>query len=120
MVIAITITSAYRPVGHIRSYLTSFLIWSSLGFVVSTVIYAIVLVVSAKFLVPITEGNQSIAGGVFIGTIVFIAPFIAAGVGLIGGGVFGLWKRMKTITTRPNQEAQVDSQGSRVLKIEGS
>jgi hypothetical protein len=84
MVVAINVAVLCRPAGHLRRYLASFLIWSSLGFVASTVVYAIMLVVSAKVWGQITAGKSSIAGGV--------APFVAAAAGLIGGGIFGLWK----------------------------
>jgi hypothetical protein len=92
MVVAINVAVLCRPAGHLRRYLASFLIWSSLGFVASTVVYAIMLVVSAKVWGQITAGKSSIAGGVVMGVIVFIAPFVAAAAGLIGGGIFGLWK----------------------------
>jgi hypothetical protein len=36
MSVAIVVTLLYQPAAHLRRYLTSLLMWSSLGFVVST------------------------------------------------------------------------------------
>jgi len=99
MLSAIIVTMLYRPAAHSRRYLTSLLIWSSLGFVVSTVVYAIMLVASVKVVDQIVAGRSSVVGGVVMGGMVFIAPFLAAAAGLIGGGVFGLWKCSRKSST---------------------
>ena|SRR5688572_32105784 len=95
MIVAIIVTALYRPAAHLRRYLTSLLLWSSVGFVVSTVIYILMLVASVKVMDQIVAGQPSVAGGVFMGGMVFIAPFVAAGAGLIGGAVFGLWRCLR-------------------------
>jgi hypothetical protein len=92
---AIIVTLLYRPAAKLRRYLTSLLIWSSFGFVASTVVYAILLVVSMKTLDQIIGGKPSVVGGIVMGVMVFVAPLVASAVGLIGGGVFGLRKSWK-------------------------
>ena len=92
---AIVATLLYEPLANLRRYLTSLLIWSSFGFVVSTIVYALFLVVSLKALGQIVAGKPSVGGGIVMGGVVFIAPLVASTVGLIGGGVFGLWRCLK-------------------------
>ena len=50
MVIVIAITILYPQCSHLRHYVTSFLIWSSLGFVTSIVVYFLVLFLSLKII----------------------------------------------------------------------
>ena len=92
---AIVVTLLYPPVAPLRRYVTSMLIWSSLGFIVSTVVYAILLVASARAFDQIAGGKPSVVGGVVMGGMVFIAPFVAAAIGLMGGGVVGVWRCWK-------------------------
>jgi hypothetical protein len=93
---AIVVTSLYRPAVYLRRYISSVLIWSSVGFVASTVVYFIVLVASAWAVGQVVGGKPSVVGGVAMGGMVFIVPFVAAASGLMGGAVFGLWKTMRT------------------------
>jgi len=93
--VAIVVTLLYGPAANLRRYLTSLLIWSSFGFVLSTGVYAIILVVSAKALDQIVGGKPSVVGGVVMGGLVFVAPLVASAAGLIGGGIFGLWRCLR-------------------------
>jgi hypothetical protein len=95
MVIVIAVTILCPQCSHLRHYVTSFLIWSSLGFVTSIVVYFLVLFLSLKIFDQIISGRPSVAGGVVMGGIVFILPFVVSVAGLIGGGTFGLWRHIK-------------------------
>jgi hypothetical protein len=94
--VAIVVTIVYKPVAHLRRLLTSLLIWSSFGFVVSTLAYVIALVISVKALDHVVSGKPSVVGGVVLGSMVFVVPFVAAAVGLIGGGVVGVRRCLKS------------------------
>ena len=108
MVIVIAITILYPQCSHLRHYVTSFLIWSSLGFVTSIVVYFLVLFLSLKIFDQIISGRPSVAGGVVMGGIVFILPFAVSAAGLIGGGTFGLWKHIKKAQKAAQQAAGTD------------
>jgi hypothetical protein len=89
MSIALALTSVYRPVAFLRPHLASVLLWSSLGFVVSTVAYAVVMVASVHAMGLVLGGKPSVPGGIAMAGIVFVGPFVASAVGLLGGAAFG-------------------------------
>jgi hypothetical protein len=84
-------TWVYRPASAYRRYITSILLWPSAGFVLSTIIYAAVLVVSVRAMDALLNGPSAL-GGVAMGAIVFIGPFVASAVGLAGGAAIGVWR----------------------------
>jgi hypothetical protein len=91
----IVFTFLYRPAAYLRRFAGSVLIWSTVGFVASTAVYVVVLIASARVFDQIVDGKTSVAGGVMMGGMVFIVPFVAAAAGLIGGAVFGLWRSLR-------------------------
>jgi hypothetical protein len=92
---AIFVTLLYRPVAGLRRHVSAALIWSCLGFVVSTVIYVLVLLGTLSVVEWAVGGKPSVIGGVVMGGMLFIAPFVAAASGVVGGAVFGLWRTLK-------------------------
>jgi hypothetical protein len=91
MCLALAGTFLYQPAASLRSHVLSVLIWSSLGFVASTIAYAVltVLVMLVMERAPAGGIAASMSGVAMVG-MVFIAPFIAAALGLVGGAVVGL------------------------------
>lgn len=79
----------------LRPYLASALLWPFLGFVLSTLTYVVVLVVAIKVMHVALGGRPSVVGGVAMGGLVFIAPFIAAAGGIVGGAALGIWRRWR-------------------------
>lgn len=88
----VVLTYAYRPIAILRPYAVSVLIWSSLGFVAATIIYALVAVGSLRVMDAALAGRPSVVGGIAMGGIIFVMPFVASGLGLIGGAAIGLWR----------------------------
>jgi hypothetical protein len=91
--IGLVVTSLHRPTAWLRPYLASVLLWSSVGFVVSTVVYGVALVASLLVMRKLTGGKPSVLGGIALGGIVFIAPFLAAAAGILGGAALGIRRR---------------------------
>ena len=85
-------TWLYQPAAGFRPYLLSILLWSSLTFIVSTIAYALVMVACSMAMERLFGGRPSAVGGVLMGLVIFVGPFVAAGAGLVGGGVFGAWR----------------------------
>jgi hypothetical protein len=92
MVTALVVTWLYRPASAYRRYILSVLLWSSAGFVLSTIVYAVMLVVSVRAMDQLLDGQPSVVGGVAMGGMVFVGPFVSSVVGLAGGAAFGLWR----------------------------
>ncbi len=91
MCIALAGTFLYEPAAYLRSHVLSVLIWSSMGFVASTIAYAglAVLVMLVMERAPAGGLAASLSGIAMVGML-FIAPFVAAALGLVGGAVVGL------------------------------
>jgi uncharacterized membrane protein YjfL (UPF0719 family) len=83
-------TWLYKPAGWLRPYVQSLLLWSSLSFVVSTVAYAGVMIVSVVVISRLVGDDPSTFGAIVIGALIFIGPFVAAAIGVLAGMVFGL------------------------------
>ena len=92
MTAAIVVTWVHRPIAYLRRYFLSILLWSSIGFVVSTLVYVILFVTSVSAINNLVHGGSSVAGGIAMGAVVFVVPFVAAATGVIGGAAYGLWK----------------------------
>ena len=82
---AILFATLWRPAAHLRPYLTSVLAWSSVGFVLSTLAYAGVLVAAVVTIQRLAGSRPSTVGGVLMAVVIFIGPFVAAALGLLGG-----------------------------------
>ena len=91
MLILLAITWLYRPAAQFRPYVASVLLWASLGFVVSTMVYAVLLVAALKALEAMPS-EWSTVTGLAMGALVFVAPFLAAGAGVLAGASFGVWR----------------------------
>jgi hypothetical protein len=89
---AVAVASLYRPAAFLRPYAVAVLIWSSLGFLASSVLYTIALVASAQAMNSVLHGAPSVVGGVAMGGMVFVVPFIASTAGVLGGAAVGLWR----------------------------
>jgi hypothetical protein len=93
MTVAVGLTFVYQPLQWLRGPLARVLLWSSIGFVLSTIAYAIGLIAALRVLeiLEITVGSRSsVVGGLLMGAILFVGPFVAAGFGIIGGAAFAL------------------------------
>ena len=88
--VAMVVTSFYQPAARLRPYLVSVLIWSSLGFALSTILYVGALAAAAVVMDRLLAGKPSTIGGIAMGIVVFIGPFVAAAVGLVGGTVIAI------------------------------
>jgi hypothetical protein len=89
---ALVVTCLYRPAKVLRPYVLSVLLWSSAGFILSTVVFVVVLAASAIAMNHFLDGRPSVVGGVAMGGVVFVGPFVASAVGVAGGAAFGLWR----------------------------
>jgi hypothetical protein len=98
--VAIVVTSLHRPAVWFRPYVVSVLVWSSLGFVLSTIVYAGVLVAAAVAMDRLLPGRASIIGGIGMGLVIFLGPFVAAAVGLFGGTVIGMRRTRRKVLCR--------------------
>ena len=96
--VAIVVTSLHRPGVWLRPYVVSVLVWSSLGFVLSTIVYAGVLVGAAVAMDRLLPGRTSIIGG--MGLVIFVGPFVAAAVGILGGTVIGMRRTRRQMLCR--------------------
>ena len=85
MGLAIAVASVYQPLRHLRGYIVSVLGWSSLGFVVATIVYAVILVFTMAAVDRFVPGMRSMIGGIALAVVIFIGPFVAAVAGLLGG-----------------------------------
>jgi hypothetical protein len=109
MGVALTVASMYRPMGWLRPYLPSALLWSSLGFIASTITYFVVLVVAFKVMSVTVGERPSVLGGIAMGGLVFIAPFIVAGGGIVGGAALGIWRRLnRSAASRAARQVAVE------------
>jgi uncharacterized membrane protein YjfL (UPF0719 family) len=97
MGIALLVTVLHRPAAWLRPYLASVLLWSSIGFVVSTAVYLLALVASVQLMDRILGGKPSTLGGIAMGMMVFVAPFVAAAGGLFGGAAIGVRRHWASI-----------------------
>jgi hypothetical protein len=75
-----------------RSHCVGVLLWSTIGFVLSTALYAVAAVALFGGLGKLFDGEPSAAGGIAMGLMIFVVPFVAAAVGVFGGVAFG-WRR---------------------------
>ena len=80
-----------------RPYCLSILLWSSIGFVLSTLVYALAAVAVVGGLSQLLEGEPSTVGGVATGLMVFVVPFVAAAVGVFGGAAYGVRRAFKNV-----------------------
>jgi hypothetical protein len=97
MSIAVAVASLYRPAAFLRPYAVAVLIWSSVGFIASAILYALALVLSVQAMDRATGRDPSIAGRVAMGGMIFVAPFVVSAAGLLGGTMVGVWRgRAKT------------------------
>jgi uncharacterized membrane protein YjfL (UPF0719 family) len=90
MVIGVGLTFLYQPLRWLRGYLARVLLWSSVGFVISTIAYAIGVIAALRLLELSVGSRPSVVGGIVMGAILFVGPFVAAGLGLVGGTAFAL------------------------------
>ena len=90
MAIAVAGSSVYRPIVPFRPYLVGWFIWSSLGFLVSTIVYVVLMVGAMAAMERFDGGRSSMLLGLMMAGVIFIGPFIAAAGGLLCGGAFGL------------------------------
>jgi hypothetical protein len=94
MAAALALTLVYRPAFAFRPYVASALVWSLAGFLLSTALYAVVLLASLRAVAALSNGGPSVVGGILGGALIFVAPFIASAVGLAGGAGLGLWRAL--------------------------
>ena len=87
---AVGLTFVYEPLRWLRRHLALVLLWSSVGFVVSTIAYAVGLVLTLRLFDRTVGSRPSIAGGIVMGAILFVGPFVAASLGALGGAAFAL------------------------------
>jgi uncharacterized membrane protein YjfL (UPF0719 family) len=97
LVAAIVVSSLYPPAAFLRRYLMAALLWSTIGFIVSTAAYVIAFVASVGAMSQLINGGPSVAGGVAMGLMVFVAPFVAAAIGVIGGTAYGVWRTHRMV-----------------------
>jgi uncharacterized membrane protein YjfL (UPF0719 family) len=90
MVVAVGLTFVSQPFRWLRPYLAGVLLWSSVGFVLSTIAYAVGLIAALRALETSVGSRPSVVGGILMGAILFVGPFVAAGLGLVGGAAFAL------------------------------
>ena len=91
MCIALAGTFLYQPAAYLRSHVLSVLMWSSIGFVASTIVYAVLAVLVMLVMEGAPAGGIAAAlSGVAMVGMLFIAPFVASALGLVGGAVVGL------------------------------
>jgi hypothetical protein len=95
MAMAIAITAAHRPWAWLRPYFVSALIWSSIGFVISNAVYVGIAVLAWTVLERLTAGGPSVIGGIAGAFLLFVAPFIAAAVGLAAGVTFAIRRKQR-------------------------
>lgn len=88
--VAILLASLYKPAAPLRPYLTAMLGWSCVGFVAATLVYAALFMASAFVLRRFVSARAPTTAGVMMGLLVFVAPFVASLVGVVGGAVFGI------------------------------
>ena len=94
---AIVVSSLHQPAAYLRRYFIAALLWSTIGFVLSTVAYVIAFAASVGAMSQLIDGGPSVAGGVAMGLMVFVAPFVAAAIGIIGDTVYGVWRTHRTV-----------------------
>lgn len=75
-----------------RSHCVGVLLWSTIGFVLTTALYAVAAAALFGGLKKLLDGEASVAGGIAMGLMVFVVPFVAAAVGVFGGAALG-WRR---------------------------
>lgn len=90
MVVAVGLTFVYQPLRWLRRHLAGVLLWTSVGFVLSTVAYALGLIAAVRAFEMAFGSRPSVVGGMLMGAILFVGPFVAAGLGLVGGAAFAL------------------------------
>ena len=100
MVLAVLMATFYQPASWLRPILISVLTWSSIGFVVSMLLCFLMIVVVVEGVSTLHSGEPSTVLGVAMGLVVFLGPFVASGLGLGGGALFGIWRQYKR-GTRP-------------------
>jgi len=100
---ALALTWVYQPARPFRRYIASVLLWSSIGFILSTVVYAVVLVVSVRVMDQALNGQPSTAGGIVMAAILFVGPLLASAAGLGGGAAIGVWRTR----SRPRQAGEL-------------
>jgi len=94
MGLAIVIATVHRPSTWLRPYFVSVLLWSSIGFVLSTALFVAVFLAMAGLVGALTSGPSTV-GGITLGVVLLLGPFVAAALGVGGGAVFGLWRRLR-------------------------
>ena len=100
LAVAVLVASLYQPAVWLRPYLLSVLAWSSLGFVLSTLVYVGVLVGAVVAMDKLLAGKPSTIGGIAMAVVVFVGPFIAAGVGLFGGAIIAVRRIRRRLLPR--------------------
>ena len=95
MLIAVLIATFYQPASWLRPILTSVLIWSSIGFVVSMLLFLLLVLAIMEVAAPLYSREPSTVLGVAMGVVVFLGPFVASGLGLGGGALFALWRQYR-------------------------
>ncbi len=93
-------TVLYRPAIGLRPYIAGALLWSSIGFVVSTMAYVVGAVLAVGAIDKVLAGQPSTVGSIAMGGVIFIAPFIAAAAGVLGGTAFGVARRWRKESAR--------------------
>lgn len=86
-----------------RSYCFGALLWSTIGFVLSTAVYVVAVVALLGGLGQILDGEPSTAGSVAMGLMVFVGPFATAAVGVFGGTAFGLRRATRKARAKSSQ-----------------
>jgi hypothetical protein len=87
--VALAVTYFYAPAASFRPYATALLIWPSAGFIVSSAIYAVVMIGLLAAIARADHATSFIWGAATAG-LVFVGPFAAAAFGLLAGAVVGL------------------------------
>lgn len=88
----LAVTRVHPPAARFGPYIRSVLIWSSIGFVVATVLHFGVMLAVLAVIPRVTGNGASALGGIAMAGVVFVGPFAAAIVGVLGGTVIGLRK----------------------------
>lgn len=94
MGLAIVFATVHRPSAWLRPYFISVLLWSSAGFILSTVLFAAVFLAMLGVARALISGPSTV-GGIAMGLVVFAGPFVAAVLGVGGGALFGIRRTLR-------------------------
>jgi hypothetical protein len=84
----------------------SVLLWSSIGFATASAVYTLLLLAAFKLSDAFVRGPSTV-GGLVLGALVFIGPFIVSVGGVIAGTAFAIRRHQATLSGRHNNALQL-------------